>query len=292
VLLDGEGGDELFATHYYLLADELRRGHIKSVTKLLRSIPGIEALLPAPRLRAKLLLRFGILGLLSRRPARHWLALAGEDEEGPPAYLSDPARQLIDEHDRGDTWRGQTGPRWRGYFLDSVTQGGETMGAAEHLQHLQRPWGFVGRHPLQDLDLVRFVLRLPPELGFDPVHTRVAQRAALADRAPDEVRLRVDKSFFNGLVTESMCGADLRPVTDLLGAPTSLVRRYVRPEAVEEMLRGPPSAAQPVANRWAARLLHIVTAECWLREQAEPGFARETLARETLERPSLRWRET
>jgi len=291
VLLDGEGGDELFATHYYLLADELRGVHIKSVAKLLRSIPEIEPLLPAPRLRAKLLLRFGILGLLSRRPARRWLALAG-DLEDPPSYLSEPTRRLIYEHDRGDMWREQAGPRWRSHFLNSIAHGGETMGAAEHMQRLQRPWGLVSRHPLQDLDLVRVVLRLPPELGFDPAHTRAAQRAALAGRAPEELRLRPDKSFFNGLITASMCGADLRPVTDLLATSDSLVRRHVRTEAIEEMLRGPPSASLSVADRWAARLLHIVTAECWLREQAEPGFAQETLARKPLEHPSLRWRET
>jgi asparagine synthetase B (glutamine-hydrolysing) len=290
VILDGEGGDELFATHYHLLADELRRGHVRSVSRLLRSIPGIEPLLPAPRLRAQLLLRFGILGLLPRRPARRWLALAGDLDE-PPSYLSDLARGLIDAHDRGDAWREQTGWRWRNRFLDSIAHGGETMGVAEHLQRLQRPWGLLGRHPLQDLDLVRFVLRLPPELGFDPVHTRIAQRAALAGRAPDELRLRADKSFFNGLITASMCGADLRPVTTLLHAPNCLVRRYVRPDAIEEMLRGPPAASLPVADRWATRLLHVVTAECWLREQAEPGFARRVLAREPLEHSSLRWRE-
>lgn len=289
VLLDGEGGDELFDTSYYLLADELRRGRVRSVAGLLRSIPGIAPLLPAPRLRARLLLRFGILGLPSRRPGRRWLALAGDLEE-PPPYLSDRARRLIDKHDRGDTWRQRAGPRWRSYLLDSIACGGETIGAAEHLQRLQRPWGLVGRHPLHDLDLVRFVLRLPPALGFDPVYTRVTQRAALSGRAPEEVRLRVEKSFFNGLRTESMRGGDRRAVTALLLAPDSLVRSYVRPEAIEEMLRDPPSAPA-AADRWAAHLLHLVTTECWLREQAEPGFAQETLVREPLEQPRLHWRE-
>ena len=289
VLLDGEGGDELFATHYYLLADELRRGPSRSVARLLRSIPGIEPLLPAPRLRAKLLLRFGILGLLSRRPARRWLALAGDLEE-PPSYLSDRARRLIDEHDRGDTWRQQAGPRWRSYFLDSIAHGGETMGAAEHMQRLQRPWGLVGRHPLQDLDLVRFVLRLPPALGFDPVYTRVTQRAALAAERRRRCGCVRRRASSTACVTESMRGGDRRAVTDLLLAPDSLVRSHVRPEAIEEMLRDPPSAPA-AADRWAAHLLHLVTTECWLREQAEPGFAQETLVREPLEQPRLHWRE-
>ena len=41
VILDGEGGDELFGCSQYLIADRLRRGNVRGAIELARRLPDL-----------------------------------------------------------------------------------------------------------------------------------------------------------------------------------------------------------------------------------------------------------
>ena len=285
VLIDGEGGDELFATAYYLLADRLRSGHLGGLLRLVHELPGI----PTRAARARLLLRFGVLGALPGA-APHRLRARLDDWEAPPSYLTAAGRRAIEEHADPGAWKRRPGPRWWSFAVETLTSGGETIGAPEHLLRLARASGLVRRHPLLDLDLTLFMLRFPPELTFHPALTRPHLRGAFGGLVPDEVRLRPRKSYFDALRTESMLGVDLPVLRELLLAPSALIREHVRPEVLRELLEHPPHSVE--APRWSAEVLRLATGECWLQEQLQAGFAESMLLRLSSARARLTWSDS
>ena len=133
----------------------------------------------------------------------------------------------------------------------------------------------AGGHPLlEDLDLVEFVLRLPPELSLDPVLTRPLARDALAGLLPDDVRLRPDKVDFTPLVVAALGGPD-RALAEALLLPGHLeVEAYVRPASLVRLLDTPPERR---SAEWARVTSRLATTEAWLRSQADPGLSRRLL---------------
>jgi asparagine synthase (glutamine-hydrolysing) len=283
MLLDGEGGDELFETSAYLLADLLRARRLIAMLALVRRIAGV----PSKRARIELLVRFGLSGALPAWAARALDPLLDGRTE-LAGHLNAATRASIDQRADPCAWRRSPGPRWWSFLVDGLAQGGETIGAAEHHLRLTRPWGLSKRHPLRDLDLVLWVLRLPPELSFDRSFSRPLQRRAFAGRVPEEILQRAHKSYFDSIRSDSLLGADLPLVRELLLAPDAQIRRYTRPERVRELIEHPPAAAE--ASLWGAQVMQLLTGECWLRQQADQGFAARMLERPALLAPRLRWR--
>ena len=283
LLLDGEGGDELFETSAYLLADRLRAGRLISLMRLARRVRGIGS----RERRIRMLLRFGALGALPAGSPRALYALLGDITE-LPAYLSPATRAAIETRADLDGWKKSAEPRWWSSLVDELAGGAETSGAVEHHLRLTRPWGLDKRHPLLDLDLVLWVLRLPPQLSFDRSLTRPLQRRAFAGRVPKEILERPGKSYFDSIRTDSLLGTDLPLVRELLLAPDAQTRRYTRPGAVRELIERPPPAAE--ASSWGALVMQLLTGECWLRQQADQGFAARMLEHPALAEPRLRWR--
>jgi asparagine synthase (glutamine-hydrolysing) len=283
LLLDGEGGDELFETSAYLLADLLRTGRLISMLASVRRIRGIGS----RRKRIELLARFGLLGALPARAAGALHPLLGGQDE-LPGHLNAATRASIEQRADPCAWRRFPGPRWWSFLVDQLADGGETTGAAEHHLRLTRPWGLGKRHPLRDLDLVLWVLRLPAELSFDRSFSRPLQRRAFAGRVPEEILLRTHKSYFDSIRSDSLLGTDLPLVRELLLAPDAQIRRYTRPERVRELIERPPATAE--ASAWGAHVMQLLTGECWLRQQADQGFAARMLEHPALGEPRLRWR--
>jgi Asparagine synthase len=134
---------------------------------------------------------------------------------------------------------------------------------------------------------VLWMLRLPPELSFDRSLSRPHQRGALRGRVPEEVRLRPHKSYFDSIRIDSLLGGDLPLVRELLLAPDALTRRYTDPEQVRELIERPSPQADA---SWGAQVMQLLTGECWLRQQADQGFAANMLEHPALLEPQLRWR--
>ena len=63
LLLDGEGGDEMFGCSPYLIADAVRRARFVRAHGLARRIPGMGRS-PQPRWVRRALLRYGVRGAL------------------------------------------------------------------------------------------------------------------------------------------------------------------------------------------------------------------------------------
>ena len=267
VLLDGSGGDEVFTTPYFLPADLLRAGRIRETLALIERWPGITRH-PGRRVRVKLFAQYGLAGVVPHAVHRAWPRLRSHPL---PLELTDAAARLTRKSADTWAWKSLDGPRWWAKLADTIVYGAEGIGG-EHGMRIARMAGVERRRPLRDLDLVEHVLRLPPEIAFEPSFTRWHQRAAMAGIVPDTVRLRRQKSFFTDVRVRSLAGWDLPIARRLLGADAE-VRRFVRPEPIEETLKGLPRGAS-LADRglWGFRLQHLAVTELWLRAQADPGF--------------------
>jgi len=70
-------------------------------------------------------------------------------------------------------------------------------------------------------------------------------------------------------------------VSQLLGDPDSRIRPYVQREVVQQILQTAPTRWGDL-SRWGGELMRLVTAECFLRQQDDPSFARDILDGEYL----------
>lgn len=259
-LLDGQGGDELFGASLYLLADLLRAGRPGRAGELARRISGIPEHLRG-RAERRALYELGLKGALP--PAAHALARRLWSRPTPP-WLS--ARAAALHHSTSDSWhwKRRSGPRWWTALLDSVTEQRERAGAHEYLRHRNELAGIRGDHPLlQDVDLIRLVLRLPPELAFDRAVDRPLLRSAMAGIVPDVVRLRPDKSYFTPLFVEAMNGHDADGWRRLLAADDAAINEFTRRELVRAHLLEAPREHR--GQSWAWAVWRLAMLEYWLR---------------------------
>ncbi len=266
LLIDGQGGDELFGASLYALADFVRSGRLLRAKTLSGRIPGIPAR-QRSRATRRALYEFALKGSLphgahtiSRRIRQTMRA------PGPP-WLSQASAQTYAETLDPWRWTQARGPRGWSSMLDGLTSQRERAGAHEYLRRRNAMAGVRGAHPfLQDLDLISLLLRIPPELAFDARFDRPLLRSAVEGLVPDPVRLRADKSFFTPLFVEAVQKHDRLAIDELLTDKNAATRAYTRPEIVRERLLRAPAAHQ--GGAWAWALWRLVTLECWLRGES------------------------
>lgn len=272
LMIDGEGGDEVFGLSPPLLADRIRRGRLRDARRLVRSIPGADGAPTEASIR-RILREHGWKAGTPWAVHRAVRAIRRPRIYAPPWFRPETA----DAYGRGDdhaAWKRTPGPRWWAYLLDTTTSG---MGPALVYDHVRRRAVMAGleppRHPLVDVDVIEYVLRLPPELAFDPYLSRPLLREAMAGLLPDEVRLRASKSTFDAVFHESLAGPDLPAARELLDASSARIGAYVDLAEVGARLldRQPPTRPWPLMH-WALHIWRLVTAECWLRTLEDPAF--------------------
>ncbi len=260
-MLDGEGGDELFGTAPELIADRLRRGRLAGAWQLCGRIPGMGEHPDDRALRLRALRRFGVVPLippaaLRRRRRRR----AESDAEG--SLLS--AADLLALAELAEDRRPPAGPLWWRGLVATLTD--DEFDVAGHLRREEIDAGIERSHPfLFDLELVETVLRLPPELGFDPLRDRPLLRDALAGHAADPVLTRRGKARFNPLLAEALAGPEGERLLAPLTAADAPIRDYVESAALERLLRADRSA---LPARDAVRLWRLGLADLWLRSLA------------------------
>jgi asparagine synthase (glutamine-hydrolysing) len=263
VMLDGEGGDELFGCARYLVADRLRAGRPAEALRLARRLPGMGAR-PRARWLRRALVSYGLRGALPYGMHERLRAARGSDR--PPPWL---APQAADErHDDPWAWKQLAGPRWWAQLADQLTVAGDALGAPDQLRREAALAGIELRHPLRDPELVDLVLSLPPELGFDAHLDRPLVRRALAGELPAETLREDAKPAFNSLLTAALSGPDLPTLRALLAEPHPELARRVHKEAVAALLGGSASS-----RAWGLDLWRLATLEMWLEHQADPGGA-------------------
>jgi asparagine synthase (glutamine-hydrolysing) len=246
--LGGDGGDELFGTRAYLLADRLRGGHPLQAVRLAHELPGAGAG-PARRDVARMVANVAVTGALPYR--LHGLLrrpFAGRDA---PDWLLD-------------------GPRWWTHIAHGLTRGIEETGVFEHQRRRAASAGLEARHPLFDLDLVELALRQPPLATFDRYRNRPVLRACMAGLLPDAVRLRPGKAWFDAIIVDCLAGPDGAATRRLLTDPGAELRAYVDQRAVQRALFATDRSRREQPFKWMWQVWRLSTAECWLRAQADP----------------------
>ncbi len=277
VMLDGEGGDELFGWAPQLFADLLRSGRLPAAWRLTRRIPEVGAEADV-RLRLRAIRKYGVNPLLPAAVKR-WRQ-RGRAASAPGSLLAPADAAALTNEERGeegDGWLARLdGPFWWRALAAELTDAGETLGASSQLRRESSDERIDRRHPfLFDLELLQTVLAEPPELQFDPVRDRALLRDGLLGHIPEAVRTRHAKSFFTDLLAAGLAtdGALLAAGPARSDAP---VRAFVRGEPLEALLRG---AADPRGIRAARRLWQVGLVDVWLRALERPQYPRELLDR-------------
>ncbi len=257
VLLDGEGGDELFGLAAYLIADRLRRGRLASTWSLSGRIPGMGAH-PDRRVRARVLRHYGVRPLLPaaiRHRRQAWAARGTSPNE-----LIAPADRAALTALRTAAERRHDGPRWWQMQVHHMIEMREDLDMAAHFRREASDAGFAIRHPLlHDLPLIETALRIPPEAQFDATRDRPLLRDALRDRIPESARARHSKSHFTQLVLDGMRSEEARLIEPLRRVDAPL-RGFLQPAALDRWLAVAPRDRPPlgagllwrmaIANRW------------------------------------------
>jgi asparagine synthase (glutamine-hydrolysing) len=267
-MLDGEGGDELFAFAPHLVADMLRRGRALAAWRLTGRIPGVGGEADV-RMRIRALRIYGVSRLLPdalrRRRERGRIGSANA------SLLRTPDRLALLELEEDARPRALDGPHWWRGMAEELTQPGEKLGVSAHLRREAEDERIDRRHPfLFDLDLLGVMLSAPPQTQFEP-RDRALLRDALQGHIPEAVRTRHEKSFFNGLLADGLAadGALLAAGPAQHDAP---VRAFMDTGPLEALLRAGPA---PSRARDASRLWRVGLADTWLRALERPELPQE-----------------
>jgi asparagine synthase (glutamine-hydrolysing) len=273
-MLDGEGGDELWDFSPYLLADRLRSGRLPSALRLAHSLAGPQY--RGPRSLGPYLRQLGIKGAVP--PSLHdGLRRLHPADRYAPGWLTARSAEIAFAEDDPWTWKRLDGPRWWAYMADRLTSARERLGVGEYLRHRAAMSGLEARHPLIDLDLVEFALRLPPTLALETDLDRPVLREAIVPLVPDSIRLRPGKAHFNELFRDCLAGRDRSTIQELLSEPCE-VAAYVDLGTVRRELLERQSGPGDTDLAGPQAIWRLVTAECWLRAQGDDGIGDRLLA--------------
>ena len=273
VLLDGQGGDELFGAVPYLLADCLRGARPRRARAIAARLPGVGED-PTEQQLARLIRHYALPAALPWRVTSAYRRLRAPGRYAPP-YLAAADAKCVRALADPWRWTRRQGPRWWAHLAHTLTEEREALDVQGFLHRRARQFGLRDAHPfLEDLGLIELALRLPPEARFHPRHDRPLVRAAMRGLLPEELRLSEGKSRFTALLSDGLRGPDAAIVDRLLRRSTALIAEYVdHPRLVRELLDTPPERYARGRLSWAPDTWRATSLEAWLRELSEPGWA-------------------
>ncbi len=273
MMLDGEGGDELFGIAPYLIADMLRGGRPLAAWSLTGSVPGIGRN-PDARVRALVLRRFGLVPLLPQLVRKHRRRRRAGRLEGSLLARED-ALALADLND-APMGRVLDGPMWWRMLAEELVYGRERLDIAGHGRRHAIDEHIESGHPfLYDVELLHVVLTTPPRLQFDPERDRVLLRNALADRIPESVRTRRAKADFTPLLLAGL-EAESAAILERLAMPDAPIRAYVEGGPLDRLIER-RTLGWPLGQ--AGLVWRVGMVDTWLRACERPQYPQE-LARE------------
>lgn len=268
VVLDGQGGDELFGATPYLIADYLLGLRLVSAWQLARRHPWLGSN-PPMRHVWQVFTTGGVRGALPPRPHAGVRRRRDPGRYAPGWLRRGPARLYRDASDPW-RWKRLDGPRWWASLADTLTRGRETADIADYLRRRGRMGALEARSPLLDVGLVELALRIPPEMSFDPITSRPLVREALRGTLPAAVLSRRDKRDFAALHHQTLQKPEnLGRIRNLLDENTASVGAYVDLRRLRrDHLDRPPAVGERGWRAWAVGVWNVATAELWLRSHA------------------------
>ena len=282
VMLDGQGGDEIFGIAPFLVADRLRAGRLLSAVGLIRhGFPGAGAGAPWPS-TLRLLRQFGLRAAGGHRAYR-LVRLVKRPERNPPAILNSTGIAALLRADDELRWMTSgEGPCWWRHLRHVLVEDREANGLGDFIRQRAAWVGFEARPPLFDVELIETALRIAPEFRFDPYLDRPIAREALAGVLPDPVRLARRKSNLAPFYHRGLTGPDLPMIRRILGDGRLEIHRWVRADHLRGLLDAPPAAGTPGWAHWISTIWGCLSAECWLRWLADDTFVERMLAAQEL----------
>lgn len=262
VVLNGDGGDELFAGYLRFRAGVLSERIPRTAGRLLH---GLISRLPEPAAHRHWLSyahRFSralSLPLLER--LTRWNALFYDDlpELLSPDLLAaaavDPLRYIRDEMDRIEMVPTTLGKllyvNFATYLPGDLLVKMDRCAMANSLE---------ARSPFLDTALIEYVAALPDEMKLRGSRTKVILRAACADLLPPEIQTRGKMGF--GVPLGTWFRSDLRDyLTDHLLAPSARYRTYLNASKVHALVQQHLDGRADVGMK----LWTILCFERWLR---------------------------
>jgi asparagine synthase (glutamine-hydrolysing) len=283
-IFGGDGGDEVFGSRFYLMADRIRAGNLRGAVRLVRRLAEVGGI-PPRDWQLRLLGRFGLTPALPWRAhdlARRLHPRAG----GSPAWLLPRTAARLSETSDPWGWLKLDGPRWWAGLVNSVVSGPQQIGLFDEIRRRAARSGLDARHALYDLDLLELAFRLPPLSCFDASLSRPLLRDAVAGVSPDEVRLRPDKSVFDAPILDGIQGPEREAVHAILGAPDAEILAYVSRKGLSGLLRDDAPERYERPSAWALAVWRLTTAEMWLRAEADPSVVDRWLTSDSIARPN------
>ena len=269
VLLDGQGGDEVFGRSPYLLADCVRRVDLTGAARVLRLLvpergKRLAKVVPA----ARLLREFGIRPAIGR-PSHAQLE---------PDWLNDTSKEALAQVHEPWPWMRRDVPRWWAYHAYLLSDHVEGSGLGEHIWERGAPFGLRSGAPLFDVELVELALQIPPWAHWQRLDRALA-RATVAGQLPDEVRTNRRKANIGPFYLDVMTGPDSAILRELLLDPQARVREFADPGWIEQNVPRAPTREDPDWLMWTTVVWRLAMAECWLRWLEDESFPGELLAR-------------
>jgi asparagine synthetase B (glutamine-hydrolysing) len=264
LILDGEGGDELFGTWPALIADALRRGDVATAWRLASRLPYIGSS-PGRRHRLSLLAVHGVRGALPGGPRRglEWLDVA----------RSPAARGLVRRRDavplaRGvgvPVWPIPEGPLWWQQAIGDLIDMPSLLDAHGTVARNASDASLPAAHPfMHDVTLLETMLAVDPAAGFQGARDRGVLRDGLAGQIAEPIRRRYSKSFFNDVSMHQLAGADGEALRRELRAADAPLRAYVREQGLAEVIDA--RETDRIARvRHANLLFRLGAVNLWLR---------------------------
>jgi asparagine synthase (glutamine-hydrolysing) len=269
MLLDGEGGDELFGASKYLIADCLRSGRPDRAWRLAGSLPGAGEQV-SWRWRARALRSIGVSGALPT-----WLQGARRRLR-PREHLVSPLVRRTDIETlfaQDDPWsfKRRQGPLWWRAMVESRMDSLDALDVSAFCRRQAAEGGIEQRQPFQhDVGLFERVLRTPPQTAFDATRDRALLRDALTGYVADEIRTRHAKSYFPNVTVSRMSGAEGERLAAVLSAPDAPVRHYLDGGGLDAMLE-PGSRSAGLTPLRASQLLNVGLINEWLLLLEDPA---------------------
>jgi asparagine synthase (glutamine-hydrolysing) len=272
-MIDGEGGDEMFALAPYLIADMLRRGRPLAAWSLTAIVPGIGHN-PDPRLRAAVMRRFGLGPLLPARVREYRRRRWATRMESSLLKRGDAL--ALAQREEVSMGRALQGPTWWRMLAQQLAYGREGLDVPGHMRRHAIDEQIDSAHPfLYDVKLLEVALSTPPHLQFDPVRDRPLLRDALGGLIPEQIRARGNKADFTPLVLAGV-NAESEAVIKRLQSRNAPIRAFTSTDALDRLLE----RREPGWHlREAGLVWRVCMVDTWLRACERPEYPGE-LARE------------